>query len=621
MYCNVARYVSAWLTTDMGHRHSRLSTDGEEPPRRPPSPSSHEKTQCPSCGQRQLTTINVDDELPVSVCSGCGRIYGIDDSMDAEFLAQLRQDDEFRQDFHMTAITCDQCRNNDVYRFVVVEGPHLDRLSVRCMECSSVSDIPLKDWETEGPDDDVDGLPVAEVHDDSGSLWDDADSGYDVDSEEDPDVANCRDDAGDVLLFNCIRCGNNEVECFRTHFDVATGDLSMVTCMDCGQQKAIESFFGVECWHCGNGRKELFERHVDDYGRITRLLCFVCDTRLHLPGQTSPRKDAGPKKLQHSSRTFGNLERETAKVVRRVGLGWTKIEDLRHVQRGDHIAWHKWYAIWHHGIVVDVPDGGRELTVIHSSGDIVKLDGHFASVRLETIDVNPKKEDFYRIDYPAGDTYPVDQVVQRACDRLGEAKYNPFTNNCEHFARWCKTGRAKSGQVHTFEDRVKLALKSAATKAAHEVAADGFEGLVTGSLGTLGKIGARGIRHRAGQLFGTTSGVIRNVKCGALACTVGINLGLEAAMFTKDALVAYRKYKSGAISRDDFRRALGKLGCESVGGVLFSTGTAILGQIAIPVPLVGSIVGSVLGNLIGRYLGAVIGKKVAAIKPESAKTQ
>ena len=32
-------------------------------------------------------------------------------------------------------------------------------------------------------------------------------------------------------------------------------------------------------------------------------------------------------------------------------------------------------------------------------------------------------------------------------ERLGEEKYNLVTNNCEHFAMWCKTGESVSGQV------------------------------------------------------------------------------------------------------------------------------------------------------------------------------
>lgn len=53
---------------------------------------------------------------------------------------------------------------------------------------------------------------------------------------------------------------------------------------------------------------------------------------------------------------------------------------------------------------------------------------------------------------------PREEVVQRAYDRLGEDKYNPLTNNCEHFATWCVYGRAESHQV-------KIALEAAAALA------------------------------------------------------------------------------------------------------------------------------------------------------------
>ena len=568
---------------------------------------SHGRTDCPSCGQRQLTTVSVDGELRISVCGGCDRSYGIDDSMDADFLALLLQDEEFCRDLQISAVTCDQCVNNDINRFIVVEGPpHLDRLRVMCMECRNFVDILLRDWDDEGLGDEVvDETWMSE--DDSESAWDDGDNGYVADSEDNYDFygfESWKDDGTYDLPFSCL-CGNNEVDCFQKHYD-ASGDLYMVKCLVCYHRKVIDSYFGVECWHCGNSRKELFERQVDDYGRIMLLRCFVCDTRLSLPGQPSlPRKEAAPENLPYHRQMHDHLESKTRMFRDGVGLGRTKIEDLRHVERGDHVAWHTWYAIWHHGIVVDIPDSGRALTVIHYNGGITKLDGHFASVRLETIDVDPTKEDVYRVDYPAADRCPVEAVIQRACERLGEAKYNPLTNNCEHFARWCKTGHAECGQVRKCGECVGLAGQGAVTRAA---ATEGIEAAVTRSVGKVGNFALKGVRQRAGEVFGKTSGVVRNVKCGAMACNVAITLAVETAMFAKDAWGAYRKYKSGAISREEFRREVGERGCEGVGGVVGCVGGGILGQILIPVPFLGGFVGSLLGNLLGRWLGAIIGK-------------
>lgn len=44
-------------------------------------------------------------------------------------------------------------------------------------------------------------------------------------------------------------------------------------------------------------------------------------------------------------------------------------------------------------------------------------------------------------------SYIPDVVLERAESRLGERQYNLLTNNCEHFANWCKTGRNESQQV------------------------------------------------------------------------------------------------------------------------------------------------------------------------------
>ncbi|NNU78116.1 lecithin retinol acyltransferase family protein [Clostridium estertheticum] len=43
--------------------------------------------------------------------------------------------------------------------------------------------------------------------------------------------------------------------------------------------------------------------------------------------------------------------------------------------------------------------------------------------------------------------YSPEETVQRAESKLGESKYWLTTNNCEHFALWCKTGIHTSTQV------------------------------------------------------------------------------------------------------------------------------------------------------------------------------
>lgn len=51
--------------------------------------------------------------------------------------------------------------------------------------------------------------------------------------------------------------------------------------------------------------------------------------------------------------------------------------------------------------------------------------------------------------------YPPKEIVERAKARLGEANYDLFGWNCEHFAMWCATGVARSLQVDRLEKFAK----------------------------------------------------------------------------------------------------------------------------------------------------------------------
>lgn len=48
--------------------------------------------------------------------------------------------------------------------------------------------------------------------------------------------------------------------------------------------------------------------------------------------------------------------------------------------------------------------------------------------------------------------YTAEETIRRARKRLGEAKYNLLTNNCEHYALWCKTGISESYQVKALQE-------------------------------------------------------------------------------------------------------------------------------------------------------------------------
>ncbi len=91
----------------------------------------------------------------------------------------------------------------------------------------------------------------------------------------------------------------------------------------------------------------------------------------------------------------------------------------------------------HHGI--DCGDG----TVIH-----YRKNGDEALIARTSFDTFSWGKPVQLVGHRVAD--PVEVVMGRAESRLGERQYDLFFNNCEHFATWCKTGRAESAQLINF---------------------------------------------------------------------------------------------------------------------------------------------------------------------------
>jgi Lecithin retinol acyltransferase len=87
----------------------------------------------------------------------------------------------------------------------------------------------------------------------------------------------------------------------------------------------------------------------------------------------------------------------------------------------------------HHGI--DCGDG----TVIH----YYKPDG--AEISRTSYETFAQGKPVYTKQYTT--SYVPDVVIDRAESRLGERQYNLLTNNCEHFATWCKIGENECVQL------------------------------------------------------------------------------------------------------------------------------------------------------------------------------
>lgn len=86
--------------------------------------------------------------------------------------------------------------------------------------------------------------------------------------------------------------------------------------------------------------------------------------------------------------------------------------------------------------------------------DQVTFNLAYFKINIKSNEVNRKT-----VDYNGIKTYSPDIVLARAYKRLGESKYCLFTNNCEHFAYWCKTGDHKSDQINNLLNTIIEGIK------------------------------------------------------------------------------------------------------------------------------------------------------------------
>lgn len=111
----------------------------------------------------------------------------------------------------------------------------------------------------------------------------------------------------------------------------------------------------------------------------------------------------------------------------------TTIDD---VSPGDIIEF-KYCGFQHEAVVTNIIYANRfETTVVH-----YRYNGLFGrrEVVEERFIISLPNEKNYIHDYTGTDTYEAEEVVRRARSRIGEKKFNCFTNRSSHLANWCKT--------------------------------------------------------------------------------------------------------------------------------------------------------------------------------------
>ena len=87
----------------------------------------------------------------------------------------------------------------------------------------------------------------------------------------------------------------------------------------------------------------------------------------------------------------------------------------------------------------------------------------------------------------------------------------------------------------------------------------------------------------------------------------GLNLLIESPFYTRRLYKLYRKHKFDQISGSEYKRGVVKQSFTSANTVIGTTGGAIVGQLAIPIPVVGGAIGGALGAVAGHSLGSLQG--------------
>ncbi|ELU13583.1 hypothetical protein CAPTEDRAFT_217253 [Capitella teleta] len=132
-----------------------------------------------------------------------------------------------------------------------------------------------------------------------------------------------------------------------------------------------------------------------------------------------------------------------------------KGEHTYDLRPGDHIAYPTEVKkeLMHHAIVVVADEASETYAIIHFASD-----GSSPYIIIKTL--LETGLELYRMEYKIPSDNP-NKTLERAQSRLNKGGYDVMTNNCEHFASWCRTGKRLCDQV----DRVAAVVIPAATLA------------------------------------------------------------------------------------------------------------------------------------------------------------
>lgn len=542
---------------------------------------------CPRCEcEEKMATVVFGDRSFITTCSSFSWAIGVDDSVNL-----CEPDDSNNWVFEPTEEGNSVCQSDNVPHFPIYLGVGEDGLmKAKCSRCHKngimfsidTATPTTSDTEIIGNLDNVfdDFLAELLLAQESSSLVENV--GF-LDGETQMEPNNetsrgCEYSVGDrnkIETAIVCDCGNSEPDCFEV-----IADPPQLKCFNCdarysrsdGPETNATSL--ATCEKCGNDVNDCFFVKRDHSGNLVSIRCLVCDTVTRFP---SP-----PASIKHFENPVClNRERVT---------GWSMMKP------GDHISFQRLPSYKHHAIVTAVNPSDNTLSLIEYGS--IKLQG-----RIQERDEVIKNFDsvyLYRYDYDPENCYEPEEVIARARSRLSERDYRFFSNNCEHFATWCKTGTAICNQVQPFLQRLLGLELTTFINQANKMLKELIE--------ECAKTSADDVFNVIGKFPRMMKTTRMFLKVGRIGLLVLINVIVEAVMFISSYKKARREFDTGKISKEEFRKRKFELIGESIGGVLLGVACGIPSFAMLGIPL--SILISIAGAVSGRCAGSLLGRKL-----------
>ncbi|CAF1178981.1 unnamed protein product [Didymodactylos carnosus] len=288
---------------------------------------------------------------------------------------------------------------------------------------------------------------------------------------------------------------------------------------------------------------------------------------------------------QDAAKSFTHHEKQFIKTRKE------KIFDLTRLKPGDHISFYRSDLHYsHHGIVKEASE--NHLIIIHyfntvenAWGSLIKGSLYIAKVIESEWPFDSDKEELYLHHYDDIQCFSNEETLTRALSNLGETGYSLFSNNCEHWARWCRSGENYSEQVIQFRQRIQQ--KSAALLIVDPIA------FIVKDVATVGA---------------DTFGIFLGRVAGGLVLTA-----VEGVSTAVDINRKHNDYNKGSLSVLAFKKYVVRRITSAAGTVIGGSAGMIVGTILIPVPILGSTIGGVTGSIGGKIIGGIAGIGVSKV--------